>query len=257
MLELFLAQFKWSLIQYKRYYHEVVGGLFALTATFYGLFLSVGYIAGGGFKFGDRLDSIIVGYVLWSLVIFILGGIPLTVQREAQVGTLEQLFLSPFGSVRILLFRAISDLVFQSVLISVMLIVIMALTGRWLSFPITIVFPFITVILGAFGVAFTAAGLTLIFKTIQQLLGILNFIILFVLTMPTETWTGFSRILSYFIPMTTGAGVLRNLMARQQSLDLPLLGIAFLNGLVSLAIGITLFRWAERETKRQGKLGGY
>ncbi len=257
MVELFLAQFKWSWIQYKRYSHEVIGGLFALTATFYGLFLSVGYIAGSNFKFGDRLDSIIVGYVLWSLVIFILGGVPLTVQREAQVGTLEQLFISPFGSVKILLFRAISDLTFQCVLIAGMLVTIMALTGRWLSFPITIIFPFVTVILGAFGVAFAAAGLTLLFKTIQQLLGILNFIILFVLTLPTENWTGVAKTLGYLIPMTTGAGVLRDLMARQQPLNLSLLGIALLNGLGFLAIGIVLFQWAERETKRRGKLGGY
>lgn len=257
MFELFAAQFKWSWIQYKRYYHEVLGGIFALTATFYGLFLSVSYIAGAGFRFGDRLDAVIVGYVLWSLVIFIMGGIPLAVQREAQVGTLEQLFISPFGSVRILLFRAICDLVIQLGVISIVLTAIMALTGRWLSFPVTLILPFIAVLMSAYGVAFAAGGLTLLFKTIQQLLGIFNFALLFILTIPTETWTRFSRILGHLIPMTTGAGLLRDLMARQQNLDFSLLGIAFLNGLIYLAIGISLFRWAERETKRRGKLGGY
>jgi ABC-2 type transport system permease protein len=257
MFELFAAQFKWSWIQYRRYYHEVLGGIFGLTVTFYGLFLSVRYIAGAGFQFGDRLDAIIVGYVLWSLAIFIMGGIPLTVQREAQVGTLEQLFLSPFGSVRIMLFRAISDLVIQLGIIAVILVAIMALTGRWLSVSIALFCPFLTVLMGAYGIAFAIGGLTLLFKTIQQLIGIFNFGLLFILTLPAETWTGWSRVVGYLLPMTPGAGLLRDLMARQQPLNSPLLGAAALNGLIYLAIGISLFRWAERETKRRGKLGGY
>ena len=96
MFELFVAQLKWSWIQYKRYSHELLAGVVALTVTFYGLFLSVGYIAGGNIQFGDRLDAVIVGYVLWSLIIFIMNGVNATLQREAQVGTLEQLFISPF-----------------------------------------------------------------------------------------------------------------------------------------------------------------
>jgi ABC-2 type transport system permease protein len=257
MLELFIAQLKWSSIQYRRYASEAIGGVIALSATFYGLFLSASYIAGGAFKFGDRLDSVIVGYVLWSLVIFIMGGIPGTLQREAQVGTLEQLFISPFNATQILLFRAIGDLIIQTCLISIVLLVIMASTGRWLSFSPALVLPFITVVLGAYGIAFAAGGLALIFKSIQQLLGIFNFALLFLLTIPTETWSGAQQVLGWLLPMTTGAGLMRDLMARSQPLNLPLLGFALLNGLIYFAIGISAFRWAERETKRRGKLAGY
>lgn len=257
MFELFVAQLKWSWIQYKRYAHEIFGGLVALTVTFYGLFLSVGYIAGGNVRFGDRLDTVIVGYVLWSLIIFIMNGVNATLQREAQVGTLEQLFISPFNVRKTLLLRAVSDLVFQSVLIAVVLLLIMALTGRWLFFSPVLILPLITVILGAYGLAFAIGSLTLIFKTVQQIAGILNFALLFVLTIPTETWTGVHRYLGYLIPMTTGAGVMRDLMARNAGLDWAALGMAFLNGFAYFAIGMLLFQWAERETKRRGKLGGY
>ena len=256
MFELFVAQLKWSWIQYKRYSHEIFGGIVALTVTFYGLFLSVGYIA-GNVRFGDRLDAIIVGYILWSLVIFIMNGINSTLQREAQVGTLEQLFISPFNVTKILLLRAISDLILQLGLITIVLIIIMALTGRWLAFSPVLILPLISVILGAYGIAFAIGSLALIFKTVQQIAGILNFSLLFVLTIPTETWTGFQRYLGYLIPMTTGAGVMRDLMARQAGLDWTALAAAFLNGGIYFAIGLTLFRWAERETKRRGKLGGY
>jgi len=257
MFELFVAQLKWSWIQYKRYAHEIFGGVVALTVTFYGLFLSVGYIAGGSVRFGDRLDAVIVGYVLWSLVIFIMNGINATLQREAQVGTLEQLFISPFNITKVLLLRAVSDLILQTGLITVVLFIIMALTGRWLSFSPALILPLISVVLGAYGIAFTIGSLTLIFKTVQQIAGILNFSLLFVLTIPTESWTGVQRFLGFLIPMTTGAGVMRDVMARQAALDWVALGAALLNGLVYFTIGLLLFQWSERETKRRGKLGGY
>ncbi|MBE9010557.1 ABC transporter permease [Pseudanabaenaceae cyanobacterium LEGE 13415] len=257
MFELFIAQLKWSWIQYKRYAHEIIGGIVALTVTFYGLFLSVGYIAGGSIRFGDRLDAVIVGYVLWSLIIFIMNGVNATLQREAQVGTLEQLFISPFNVRKTLLLRAVSDLVFQSVLITFVLLLIMLLTGRWLAFSPVLILPLITVILGAYGLAFAIGSLTLIFKTVQQIAGILNFSLLFILTIPTETWTGVQRYLGYLIPMTAGAGVMRDLMARQAGVDWISLGAAFLNGIFYFTIGMILFRWSERETKRRGKLSGY
>jgi ABC-2 type transport system permease protein len=46
-------------------------------------------------------------------------------------------------------------------------------------------------------------------------------------------------------------------MARNESLNLSKLAIAFINGLVYFGVGIFLFRMAERKTKQQGMLGGY
>ncbi|NJK53855.1 MAG: hypothetical protein HC936_15560 [Leptolyngbyaceae cyanobacterium SU_3_3] len=47
------------------------------------------------------------------------------------------------------------------------------------------------------------------------------------------------------------------MMARQQPLNFTLLGFALLNGLFYFGLGLLLFRWAERETKRRGRLSGY
>src|ERR687885_770005 len=110
MLELFLAEFRRSWIQFIRYPIEAIGGVIVTTTIFYGLFLSVGYIGGPSLQFGDRLDAIIVGYVLWDLVLFIMTDIAGGLQYEAQTGTLEQLFLSPFGAPTIFLMRALASL---------------------------------------------------------------------------------------------------------------------------------------------------
>lgn len=257
MIELFLAELKRSWIQFKRYPVEAITGIIIFAAVFYGLFISAKYIAGPGLQLGDRLDSIIVGYVLWTLATFILFDVAGTLQSEAQTGTLEQLFISPFNIRRVLLFRAIASLMIQFLLIAIILLIIMGLTGRWLAFPITLIFPLITLILSGYGLSFTLGSLALVLKRVQQLLGISQFVLLFLLTVPTETWTGLLKVIGYFLPMSVSAGLLRDVMARQQALDLPTLGFALLNGIIYFTIGITLFRWAERQTKRRGKLSGY
>lgn len=259
MFELFLAEFKRSWIQFIRYSTEAVGGIIITTTVFYGLFLSARYIAGPSLQFGDRLDAIIVGYVLWTLVLFVITDIAGTLQYEAQTGTLEQLFLSPFGAPRVFLVRALASLTLQLTLNLSILLVIVTITRSQLTFPPSLLLPLVTVLLGAYGLAFTMGSLALLLKRVQQLLGIFQFALLFMLSVPTETWTtaGPFQLVRLLLPMMAGAGILRDLMARGQLIDPVQLTLALCNGLAYFALGLFLFRWAERESKRRGRLGGY
>ncbi len=257
MLELFLAELKRIWTEFIRYPIDAIAGVVIITSVFYGLFLSTRYIAGPTLQFGDRLDAIIVGYVLCTLVIFIVSNIAFALQIEAQTGTLEQVFLSPFGALKVFLARAIASLTLHLVLIMGVLLLTIMLTGRHLHFPPSLLLPLITVLLGAYGLAFMIGALTLLFKRIQQLLGLVQFALLFLLTVPTETWSGSLQILRLILPMTLGAGILRNLMARNQSLDFSQFALALLNGVGYFILGLLVFRWAEGKAKRQGILGGY
>jgi ABC-2 type transport system permease protein len=257
MTELFFAELRRSWIQLIRYSTEAIAGVVATTVIFYGLFFSAQYIAGPNLQFGDRLDAIIIGYLLWTLALFIMGDIAGGLQREAQTGTLEQLFLSPFSAPRLFLTRAIASLTIQLVLLGSILALILLITGSRLSFTPALLPPFLAVLLGVYGLAFAMGALSLLLKQVQQLLGILQFALLFLLAAPTESWTGPARWVSLLIPMAPGAGVLRNVMARGQSLQAVPLALAFANGIFYLALGVLLFRIAEQETKRRGRLGGY
>jgi ABC-2 type transport system permease protein len=62
-MKLLLAELKRSWTMLRRYGAETIGGIVATTVVFYGLFLSAKYVA-GEVQFGDRLDAIVVGYVL-------------------------------------------------------------------------------------------------------------------------------------------------------------------------------------------------
>jgi ABC-2 type transport system permease protein len=92
MIDLLHVELKRTWIQFIRYPAEVVAGLIITTSVFYGLFLSARYMAGPSFAFGDRLDAVVVGYVLWSLNLYIINDIAIGLQSEAQTGTLEQVF---------------------------------------------------------------------------------------------------------------------------------------------------------------------
>lgn len=256
MIRLFLAELKRQWILQMRYAAEIVSFVAGLTVAFYGLFQSTKYIAGPGVQFGDRLDSIIVGYVLWSLSIFILGDIAGGLQQEAQTGTLEQIFLSPFSAPQVFLTRAVSNLTIQLVINLSILLIIMTVTGSRLSFPPILFVPLLTVLLGAYGLALLMGSIALLLKRIQQVLGIFQFLLFFVLIVPIEAWAG-STLWAFLLPMTPGAALLRTVMAQEQAFSLAQFFVALLNGAAYFALGLYLFRLAEREVKQRGRLGGY
>ncbi|MBD2256766.1 ABC transporter permease [Pseudanabaena sp. FACHB-2040] len=257
MLELLLGELKRTWIQFIRYPAEVIGGIIIITSVFYGLFLSAQYMAGPSLGFGDRLDAVVVGYVLWSLVLYIVNDIAIGLQVETQTGTLEQVFLSPFGAPQVFFARALASLALRLTLILGILLILMGITGSRLQFPPTLLLPLVTLLLAAYGLAFVMGACALIFKRVQQVLGVFQFALLFLIAAPTEEWSGTARWLAYGLPMLPSTGLLRDLMARGAALDWGVWGVAIANGLIYFFLGISLFRWAEREAKRRGILGGY
>ena len=257
MLNLFWAELRRSWIQFIRYPADAIAGILITTLVFYGLFSSARYIAGPSLQFGDRLDSVVVGYVLWTLLIFIMNDIAIGLQSEAQTGTLEQLFLSPFGASRVFLMRAIASLSLRLALTLTVLLIILAITGVRLNFSFSLLLPLSSILLGAYGLSFALGALALLLKRVQQVLGILQFALLFLIATPTETGAGPLTLLSRILPMTTGAGVLREVMAEGRAIDWNKLAIAFINGAVYLVVEVLLFWQAERRAKQRGLLSGY
>jgi ABC-2 type transport system permease protein len=257
MLELLLSEIKRVWIEFTRYPLDAIAAVITTSALFYGLFLSTRYIAGSGMQFGTRLDAIVFGYVLWNLVLFTVNNISLGLQTEMQIGTIEQIFLSPFGASMILLVRAIASLTIHLVLVVSVLLVITLLTGRQLHFSISLILPLITVLLGAYGISFIMGALALLFKRVQQLLGLVGFVLLLLLAFPPETWSQQIRVLAPIMPMIPGTTILRSIVVRNLNLNWHELAIALLNGMAYLVLGLVVFRVAERRAKHQGTLGRY
>jgi ABC-2 type transport system permease protein len=257
MMDLLYAEFKRTWIQLIRYPTEIISGVIITAAVFYGLFVSAQYIAGPGFAFGDRLDAVVVGYVVWTLILFINNDIAINLQLEAQTGTLEQIFLSPFGAPRVFLARAMASLGLRLLLILGILFLLMGLSGSRLAFPPLLLLPLGSLLLAGYGLAFLMGAAALVFKRVQQVLGIFQFLLLFLLAAPLEESTGAMQHLRFLLPMIPSTGLLRDLMARGLPLDWLTYGLALLNGLAYFAAGLLVFRWAERTAKQRGSLSGY
>jgi ABC-2 type transport system permease protein len=254
MFKLFIGEYKRTWLMFKHYPSEAIAIIFILTALFYGLILGIYYVAGTNLSFGDRLDSLVVGYVLWTLVALTVGDFPRTIQNEAQTGFIEQLFLSPFSASKIYLVRACANMTLNLVLIFGVLLMTLAITKSKIQFSFSLLLPLVTVIIAAIGLGFAMGALALLFKRVHRITSIFEFSLLFLLTTPVETWRGLAGILGQLLPMTPGMVMLRAMMVRGELLNPLQFFLAVINGVAYFALGILLFQAVERYTKERGIL---
>lgn len=253
-MRLFLNELSRSWILYRRYPADVLSGLALLLITFFALLMGAQYIAGPSAQMGERVDSVILGYWLWSLTIFALSNTATMVQGESIAGTLEQVYMAPHSPVRVFVTRAAASMGINVATSLVLLGILLLLTGRRLDFPILLVVPLATVVLSAYGLGLALGGLALVFKRVGRVVNLSQFFLLFLVFVPVEEQAGIAASL---LPIAPGAALLRELMARQQGLDPALTAGAVVGGLLYFGIGTLLFRTADRAARKRGLLAQY
>jgi ABC-2 type transport system permease protein len=250
MLDLFLAEFWRSLLFLRRYPLELLGAVVTLSLLFYLLFLGARFLAGPGAEFGGRLEAVLVGYLLWTFTLSAYNGLSFGLMEEAQTGTLEQVFLTPYGPIPLFLVRNLAGLLSQGLLVFLVALTLMALTGARLAFAPGVILPFLAVLLGGYGLGFAMASLALLYKRVGQLLGLSQFLLLFLLQAP-----GKGPFL--LLPLAPGAALAREMLATGTPLEPLGLLLALLNSLAYFLLGLFLFRLAARRARRLGLLHGY
>ncbi len=111
-----------------RYPANAIGGLIA-SVFFFGL-LFYGGRAIAGQALTDSIEGIIVGYFLWSLSVGAYSSIANDIGSEVQWGTLERHVMSPFGFAPVALLKGLAKIVRSFVTSSVLLAVMLLITGR-------------------------------------------------------------------------------------------------------------------------------
>jgi ABC-2 type transport system permease protein len=257
MLRLLAAECRRSFLEFIRNPVEVGVGVVVLVVVFYGLFLGSGYLVGPAAQFGDRLDGIIVGYVVWILILPSLGSVAGEMQKDAQIGALEQVFLSSHGPSKVFTCRTIANMLMNLLVTLAVLFPILALTGRWLHFSAGAVVPVGALFVGSFGLAFLAGAMALAFKRIQHTTSLGMFVMLFLIMVPFENWQGPAAQIRFVLPITAAAGLLRDQLTRSASLDWTTVLAAYANGMAYAIAGLAVFRWTVGKVKRNGTLGWY
>jgi len=257
MLSLVAAELKRTWTLQKRYPLDLVVGMAMMGVSFYALFLGAQYLAGPATQFGDRLDSLIIGYGLWTLVVMSMNGIALLIQGEARTGTLEQIYLSSYGALRVILTRAAAGLMVSLTTSVAMLLIMLVVTRRELHFPLATLLPLATVVVGAHGLGLTLGALALVFKRVQEMMRLFQFSLLALVILPVEQWHGVAGFLGMSLPVAPSAGQLRDLMARGTGFDPGFFALTVTNALAYFLLGVGLFLWASRVARKRGLLGQY
>ncbi|MFO8059826.1 MAG: ABC transporter permease, partial [Bacillota bacterium] len=195
----FRGTFAKTLITMRRYLFNTLSGLVTMYLVFCLLFFGA-QAMGGAVEMGDTLEGLVVGYFVWMLAVMAYSDLSWHLLNEAQVGTLEQMYLTPVGFHWLNSAYLVSNLMVNLVLLGGMLFVMMATSGQWLIMDVFSILPLLLVTAaGAYGTGFMMGGLALIYKRIQASFQILQFVFVAFLAIPLGRYP-----LARFLPLAMG-----------------------------------------------------
>lgn len=252
----FCAIVKHYLIELKRYPFNTVSSLATLYLVFFLIFMGARYVQSAGVNlFGESLEGLVVGYLMWTLALAAFSDLSWALMREAQLGTLEQLYMCPYGF-RLVSFAWIAGsfltgLVFAGVLLGLMMLT----TGKTLHLPLGSLLPLLFLsVTSVYGIGFAMAGLALIYKRVQSFFQILQFAFVALVALPADAWWG------KVLPLSLGTRLIARVMIEGIPLrELPLSELLILvgNGVLYLALGLVIFGACEQSARRRALLAHY
>lgn len=231
---------------------------FSQIVTIYIFFVIIFYggQAVAGPALTDTIDGLIVGFFLYTMTIVAYSGLAWNVTREAQWGTLEQLYMSPFGFGRVMVVKAAVNVIFSLVWGGVILALMVLTTGRSLYFDIvTLVGIGVLTLVPVIGVGFVFAGLALLYKRIENLFQLVQFAFIALIAAPLSSYRWLA-----VLPLVEGSRLLQLAIREGTRLwEFPAtdLGILLGTAIVYFVGGYYLFQRAQHRARRRGLLGHY
>ncbi len=204
----------------------------------------------------NSIEGIIVGYLLWTLSMSAFSGLSWNVTRESQWGTLEQLFMSPFGFGRVMLAKTVTNVLVSFFTGSLVLLFMMTITGRWLAVdPLTLLPLGVLAVAPAVGIGFALGGLAIRFKRVENLFQIMQFVFIGLIAAPVSQYP-----LLKWLPLAQGSQLLRTAMKDGVALwALPTgeLAVLVATAVGYLGLGYAAFHYCQRWARREGVMGHY
>lgn len=252
----FKAVFRKIYLEMTRYAFNSISGLITIYIVFLLLFFGAKMVGGSAMNTGSSLEGLVVGYVVWVIAMMAYQDPAWRISTEAEIGTLEQSYLSPAGFAWVNISCVLSDLVFNLIMLAVILVAVMLTTGRWLNLDLLSLLPLMLITsAAAYGLGFAMGGLALVYKRIQSSFQILQFVLVAFIIAPIGrlAWVK-------FLPLALGNDLLRRVMVDGQRLwELPASDIflATAVGAGYLLLGLGAFAYCVRVARDRGLLGHY
>jgi ABC-2 type transport system permease protein len=251
----FASQWRRAVIEFRRYFLNTIMEVAAVFLTFVMALIGI-RVLGGPMAAGQTVEMMVLGYFMWTVGMFSFSQQYWEIVMAAQTGTLEQLYLSPAGFRLVSLFSTAAALIFNLFFAVVMLALALVVSGRALHLDIVSMVPILLlVVVQMTGLGFVLGGLTLVFKRVQALHQVLQFVFIGCMVVPLAKYP-----LARCLPLTAATNLGGTVMI--DGARLWQLGAADLGALVAvsaayLALGLLVFGWCERAARDRGLLGQY
>lgn len=209
-----------------------------------------------GAAIADTLPGIVVGFFLYTMTIVAYSGMAWDVTREAQWGTLEQLYLSPYGLGRVVAVKSAVNVALSGLWGAIILASMLLTTDQTLTIDLATIVPIgLLALAPAVGIGFVFGGLALVYKRIESVFQLLQFAFIGLIAAPVGQYP-----LLKLAPMSLGSHLLSAAMIRGVRLwEMPAIDLALLVGLAALYLGAgyAVFALLGRRARRLGVLGHY
>src|SRR5690625_5493828 len=106
----------------------------------------------------------------WLLAMASFGNPSVTILQEATRGTLEQLYLTPYRTWKIMFSRIVSQLLLTAIMAFILIVIIQITTNQWLNFnPLTTIPIMAVTFLSIVGGGFMIAGMAMVYNQYQNI----------------------------------------------------------------------------------------
>lgn len=227
------------------------------------IFVGATFLVGGGQFQPAQITSILLGYIVWYYARMVILNISSQMLGEAQIGTLEQMYMSPFHPTLILLARLFVLLATSTLIVVIPTLLLVAPLGLHIPFRWEGLVIFLITLVGLFGLALVLAGAALVFKQIGTVADLFQNVLLFLTgsLLPISHFPLWLSVLAQALPITQGIALVRAVTLNGQSLISVWNNGSFfwliMNSSIYLALGIFTYLVCERRAKMKGSLGQY
>jgi len=253
-LTLAVAIFKKQLTLMLRYPINLLSGLLTMYVFFAMIFFGGQAIAAEAIS--ENLEGLIIGFFLWSMAWSAFADLTWDLTREAQWGTLEQLYMTIHGFEVVMTVKSAINVVLSFLTGALILALMMLTTGELVVIDVVTIVP--VVVLGLWsvvGVGFVFGGLAIIYKRIERVFQILSFGLIALISAPA----GSVPVLKA-LPLTQASYLLRRAMRdgdRLWEFAPAELGVLVVVAVAYSVLGAAFFRLAQRRARKLGVMGHY
>jgi len=237
-----------------RYPANAVGGI--VMGTLFFVLIFYGGTTVGGPTFDESLDSIVVGYFLWAMTTVSYRASANDITNEAQWGTLERHFMTPFGFGPVVFAKSVGTVLRSFVDSFVILVVMLLLTGTSLIIDLVTIIPITVLGLSSvLGVGFAVGGVAVLYKQVGNWVNLLQFGFIGLIAAPT-----FDVVWLQFLPLAKSSALLQRAMTegvRLWEFEPTTLLILVTTAVGYLGLGYAVFYAAHKRARGLGVLGDY